>query len=105
MAKFVFILGGKNKGTLTEDLLQSHIDHLKKYSQKGNLFLCGPFEDNNGAMQILEANSREEALEYFLQDPFIAKKYYETYTVYELIEANEKNNWLLEDKQTKSNLT
>jgi uncharacterized protein YciI len=103
MAKFIFILKDKQKGALTEDLLKNHIEHLKNYSQKGNLYLCGPFKDNDGGMQIFEAESREEAEKYFLQDPFI-KEYYRNYTVYELIEANEENNWLLEDEQTKSNL-
>jgi len=65
------------------------------------LFLCGPFKDDNGGLQILNANSYEEAEKYVLQDPFIAQKYYTRYTIHELIEANEGNNYLMDNPQTK----
>lgn len=104
MAKYIAILQNKRKGTLTTDLLHNHVEHLRKLTHKGILFLCGPFKDNDGAMQILEVKSYKEAEEYLLQDPFIAQKYYTSYIIYELIEANDRNNYLMEDTQTKSNL-
>jgi uncharacterized protein YciI len=104
MAKFIFILSNKRKGKLTEELLNGHVKHLKDLKNKGLLFLCGPFEDNDGAIQILEAKTKEEATKHFLQDPFILNNYFEKYTSYELIEANDDNDWLMNDKQTKNNL-
>jgi len=103
MAKYVIILKDKKNGTLTTDLLKSHVEHLRNLHNKGVLFLCGPFKDNNGAMQILEAKSYEEAKAYLLQDPFILYKYYGNYSLDELIEGNADNNYLMDDTQTKSN--
>lgn len=45
---------------------------------------------------ILRAESYEEAENYILEDPIISKKYYR-YTIDEFIEANENNNWLMDD--------
>ncbi|MCL2621169.1 MAG: YciI family protein [Defluviitaleaceae bacterium] len=104
MEKYIVILQGKVKGTLTSDLLHSHIEHLHNLQDKNILFLCGPFKDNDGGVQILKANSYKEAESYVLQDPFIAQKYYASYIIHELIEANESNNYLLDNSQTKTNL-
>lgn len=104
MKKFVLILKDKQKGTLTNKLLQGHVDHLKKYSSNGNIFLAGPFKDNDGAIQIIEAESRMVAESIVQKDPFVSEKYYQTYVLNELIEANEGNNWLMEDTQTKINI-
>ena len=62
MAKFVFILKGKNKGALTTDLLGEHFGHLKSLKHNGMLFLCGPFGDNDGVMQVIEANEENNYL-------------------------------------------
>ncbi|SHI42936.1 Uncharacterized conserved protein YciI, contains a putative active-site phosphohistidine [Tangfeifania diversioriginum] len=104
MAKYILILKNKRKGTLTNELLQGHVDHLKKHSINGNIFLAGPFKDNDGAIQIIEAASRTAAESIVKKDPFVSEKYYQTYELNELIEANEENNWLLEDSQTKGNI-
>ena len=97
MKKFILILKENRNGTLTNELLQGHVDHLKKYSSNGNIFLAGPFKDNDGAIQIIEAESRMVAESIVKEDPLISAKYYQAYELNELIEANEGNNWLLED--------
>ena len=97
MSKFILILKHKRRGTLTNDLLQRHVAYLKKESAKGNIFLAGPFADNDGAMQIIEAESRSMAVSIVNRDPFVREQYYRAYDLHELIEANEENNWLMQD--------
>jgi uncharacterized protein YciI len=102
--KFVVILKDKKRGHLTTELLQAHVDHLRNLSQSGKLHLCGPFSDNDKAIQILIADSLEEAEAFVQQDPFVRSGYYGSYDLFELIEANESNNWLMDIPQTKENL-
>lgn len=104
MKKYVAILKEKKKGTLKSDLLNRHVNHLRELTNLGKLFLCGPFNDNDGALQIIIADSKDSAVGIIEQDPFIKDNYYQSYEIYELIEANETNNWLCEDTQTKINL-
>lgn len=42
--------------------------------------------------------------EYAKSDSFIKEKYYQDYDIYELMEANEENNYLVQNTQTKGNL-
>lgn len=98
--KFVALLSNKAKGTLQNSLL---IQHLKQLKKEGKLFICGPFEDNDGALQILFAKDKEEAESIVLSDPFIVNQYYRNFVIYQLIEANDENNYLMEDTQTKLN--
>lgn len=100
MKKYIVLLSNKKRGTLQEELLLKHVDHLKALKEEGILFLCGPFQDNDGALQILLASTKEEVEKRVLEDPFIQYAYYQTYTISELIEANEENNYLMEDTQT-----
>ncbi len=104
MKKFVVILKDKENGTLTKELLGQHVKHLKSLTALGKLYLCGPFADNDNALQIIIADTMEMAVEIVNQDPFIREKYYKSYVIYELIEANEQNGWLCADTQTKINL-
>lgn len=67
--------------------------------------LCGPFTDNESAIQILMSDSIDKAQEIVASDPFIRKGYYENVEVKELIEANASNNWLVSDSQTNANRT
>lgn len=103
MEKYIVILSDKKQGNLNDYLLNKHVSHLRKLASAGSLFLCGPFQDNDGALQILLANSKEEATEMVNNDPFIKEGYYQNYTMHELIEGNEENNYLLDDAQTNIN--
>lgn len=104
MRKYIVILEEKKEGTLEPDLLNQHVNHLRELTRLGKLSLCGPFKDNDGALQIIVAETKENAERIIEQDPFIKEKYYHSYVIYELIEANENNNWLCEDVQTKINM-
>jgi secreted Zn-dependent insulinase-like peptidase len=68
---------------------------LPEYSCAKSKHLCGLFP-NDDAILIIIAKSYEDAERYIMEDPIVIKKYYE-YTIDEFIEANESNNWLLDD--------
>ena len=104
MAKHVVILRDKRKGTLTQELLLRHVEHLRSLKAQGRLHLCGPFVDDNGAFLLIEGKTVEEVEGIVKNDPFVKQHYYETYEVHELIESSESNNWLLDDSQTKGNI-
>ena len=104
MGKFVVLLRNKRKGGLTDDLLRQHVAHLRQLHQEAKLVLCGPFKNDAHAIQILNADSFKDAQALVQADPFVVDQYYTSYELYELIEANESNNWLLEDAQTSMNL-
>ncbi len=89
---------------LTDALLEAHVAHLKQLTGRGELVLCGPFRDGGGALQILDAPSLDAARQMVMADPFIARGYYASFELQELIEANEGNNWLVSDPQTLSSL-
>jgi len=102
--KFVIILKDKQKGSLTNELLEQHITHLRKLLKQGKLVICGPFKNDDAAIQILVAENEVEAHTLIKSDPFIKYKYYKSYDIFELIEANENNNWLMDNPQTKNNI-
>lgn len=104
MMTFVFILKSKRRGELTSELLRAHVAHLKALHAQGALAICGPFANDDGAIQILRAHSKAGAIELFEKDPFIQEKYYSDYDVYELHEACDDNGWLMDLDQTQSNL-
>ena len=96
MAKFVCILNDEKKENLTEDLVKSHIEHLKNLKRNKILFICGLLK-NEGGMLILDVKSYEDAEAHILRDPLIVNNCYGNYYIYELIEANEENNYLLDN--------
>lgn len=104
MSKFVVILKEKRNGELDSKLLGRHIDHLRQLNQAGQLMIAGPFKNNDHAMIILNCDDIDEAIALTEKDPFITEKYYHTYDINELIVANEENNWLMDNPQTKGNL-
>lgn len=104
MAKFVVVLKDKQKGTLTQLLLEQHVAHLRRLKSLGKLPLCGPFADNDGAFLLIEGDSINEVSQIVQSDPFVKQKYYQTVEMHELIESNEANNWLMDDSQTVGNL-
>lgn len=96
MKKFVVIYREKLISSLTDELLVMHVNYLKKLHKSGNLQLCGPMSNNNGAVLILITNSQEEAIKIIESDPFIVEGYYQEFYLEEFIEANEANNWLMD---------
>lgn len=97
MSKYVVILKDKVSDTIEDGLNRRHVAHLKQAAIDGKLFLCGPLIGHGGAMQIVEAESKEEAEAIIKKDPFIAEGFYLNYDIYLLLEANLENNFLLKD--------
>jgi len=96
MAKYVVIYEDERKDALALDLLKGHVEHLRGLHSQGTLLLCGPLKNSDGkGLLIFEANSLEEVERYVLSDPFIAQKWYASYRIYEWVEANESNNYLM----------
>jgi uncharacterized protein YciI len=96
MAKYAVIYQDEQEGELEWNLLNGHVEHLKKLHSQGYLLMCGPLKDSKGkALLIYDANSREEVESYVLKDPFIIHKRYAGYLIYEWHVADDSNNWLM----------
>lgn len=96
MQAFLILLGDKSSGGLEQELLLKHVNYLKDLHDQGNLVTCGALVDNQGAVMILKAESKNHAEQLLKNDPFIIENYYRHYVLKEYIEASDDNNWLLE---------
>jgi hypothetical protein len=105
MAKFVFILQEKNPAVLTKTMYFSHVNHLRRYTKAGKLFLVGPLIGKDKILQIVEAASQEEAKQVVNEDPYVKQKHYCSYEMYELLEPNEANNWLMDTPRIQNMLS
>jgi uncharacterized protein YciI len=94
VSKYVVLYKLEKRKGMTSDLVKKHVEHLRNLSHKKLLFLCGLLKGKGGAILIVEAETKKEAEKYILQDPLVIQKNY-SYTINELIEANEDNNFLL----------
>ncbi|WFR59022.1 YciI family protein [Anaerocolumna sp. AGMB13025] len=86
----------ENKKPLNEELIKSHVKHLKNLKSQGKLVLCGPFTDYPGGMVVFLAEDLEEAKKIAEADPFIASGC-KSYEIRTLEPADEENNYLLEE--------
>jgi len=105
MKSFLVIFSRKNKGKLTQEMLEGHIAFLKKLKHLGYLIVCGPFIDNERGMIVLKCADKELATQLINEDPFVKKKYYAHYEITEFMEAKEENSWLASEPQSKNNLS
>ena len=80
---------------MTPEIIQEHIEHLKKLDSEGNLVVCGPFLERFGAVKVLKAGSIEEAKALAESDPFI-REGIETYELLEFEYAHGGNRFLTE---------
>lgn len=94
MKKYVVILKDKISDVIDPELNRRHCAHLHQLAEQGLLFLCGPLIGHGGAMQIVLANSEEEAKQLIEKDPFVLEGFYRAYELYYLLEANLENNFL-----------
>ncbi|UOQ45130.1 YciI family protein [Halobacillus salinarum] len=95
MKKFVVHLFNKQPSLMTDQLINDHVNHLKKLKKKGVLPFCGPCADGT-ALMIIEAASVEEANHYVEEDPFSKQDYYKDRKIVEITEATVENNFLME---------
>lgn len=89
---YVYLM--KNIKPLNDELIRSHVEHLKQLKRQGKLVLCGPFTDYPGGMVIFLAESLVEATNIAKADPFIASGC-KSFEIRTLEPANEENNYLL----------
>lgn len=90
----VYVMMMENKRSLSLEVIERHVEHLKLLEAREALVLCGPLLDYAGGMVILRAHSKEEAELLASSDPFIAEGY-KTYTLYTMEVADRSNNYLL----------
>jgi len=84
----------KNIKPLNEEIIKSHVEHLKKLKSQGKLVLCGPFTDYPGGMVVFLAEDLAEAMNIAKADPFIVSGY-KSFEIRTLEPANDENNYLL----------
>lgn len=94
MKKFLVTYSQK-KGRLEPHLLEERVHFLRTLSEMGALIICGLLEKDR-AVLIISSLDKEIAKGLIEQDPFLREGYYQHFTLDELIEANEENNWLLD---------
>lgn len=89
---YVYLM--KNIKPLNEEIIKSHVEHLKKLKSQGKLVLCGPFTDYPGGMVVFLAEDLAKAINIAKADPFIASGY-KSFEIRTLEPANDENNYLL----------
>ena len=87
---YIYIL--HDEKPLNETIILAHVNYLKQLRLESRLVLCGPFTDHPGGMVVIEASSKEEAMEIAKHDPFILEKY-KSYELYTLAVADESNDF------------
>ncbi|TQI65403.1 YciI family protein [Clostridium sp. KNHs216] len=90
----LYVMLMNNKRKLNSEIIKKHVEHLQLIDQSGNLYLCGPFSDYSGGIEVLVAGSFEEATRIAESDPFIAEGY-KTFELRTLEVANKDNNYLI----------
>lgn len=94
MKAYLVILGDKQVDQITPVLLQDHVDYLVKLKQQKILQIAGLFTDDEGAVMILVADSKDKVRTIIENDPFVLNGYYKNYLIKEFMQANEENQWL-----------
>ncbi|GLC81664.1 YciI family protein [Lacrimispora brassicae] len=89
---YVYLM--KNIKPLNEEIIRSHVEHLKELKSQGKLVLCGPFTDYPGGMVVFLAEDLDEAMNIAKADPFIASGC-KSFEIRTLEAANDENNYLL----------
>lgn len=90
----VYLMMMDNHRPLSIDVIERHVEHLKRLEQQDKLVLCGPMLDYEGGLVILHADSKEEAALLADADPFIAEGY-KTYQLFTIQLADQYNQYLI----------
>lgn len=92
MNKKLYVMLMENKIPLTQKVIEEHVKHLREIDEQGFLYLCGPFNDYDGGMVVLNASSLEEAFKIANLDPFV-KEGFKSFSIRTLEVANKENNY------------
>ena len=90
--RYVILINRKKD--YTTDVINMHVEHLKRLDKNGQLILCGPFKDYGGGIVIIKAESIKEAKIIAESDPFTTKGF-STYELRTLELADKENHYLL----------
>ena len=94
---FLMVMHEVRGRVMTAELVEEHVEHIRKLDLDGNLVVCGPFLTRFGAVKVLRASSMEEARELAEADPFI-REGVETYELLEFEHGHKGNNYLLKQE-------
>ena len=89
--RYVILINRQKDSSI--DVIKKHVEYLKKLDKDSHLVLCGPFNDYDGGMVIIKAESLEEAKRIAKSDPFISEGF-STYELHTLELSNKENNHL-----------
>jgi len=92
---YVILLTKNPDKPFTDEIIQAHVEHIKRLDEHGQLVLCGPFLDWEGGMIVIRATSLDEARSIDEADPFITGGY-ETCEIRTLHRGCKENNYLLD---------
>lgn len=83
--KFFVVTYVRPDDTGWDEHLRAHVDYLKGLVDAGTLRASGPLigTPQSSSMLILNASSREEALEFIAADPYVARGVVSDFTVTE----------------------
>ncbi|NHZ85151.1 MAG: hypothetical protein GWP19_04645 [Planctomycetia bacterium] len=87
--RFVILISRQKDYSI--DIIKKHVEYLKQLDDKGQLVMCGPFQDYDGGIVIIRAESIKEAKEIAESDPFISQGF-STYELRTLELSNAENN-------------
>ena len=99
MDKWLYVmqlLKGENYRKMTMEVVNRHVDNLRRLDEEGDLEMCGVYKGfpNVAGMIILRADSLAEAKKLCKREPLVAEGF-ATYTVHALQVADKENNFLL----------
>ena len=87
---YIYIL--QDQEPLNDAIILDHVQHLKQLRKEGRLLLCGPFSDHPGGMVVIQASTKDEALQIARNDPFILG-FYKSFELYTVDVADESHDF------------
>ena len=92
--RYVILLNKVANKETTQEVINSHVQHLKKLDHEGKLVLSGPFIDYPSGIVIIKAKDKEEAILIAESDPFVCTGV-RSFEVRTWLVACRENNYLL----------
>jgi uncharacterized protein YciI len=81
---FLVVLRDRRRD-LTPDLLDQHLEHLRRLTESGHLDSAGAYASGERGLQILVASSRDDAATLVASDPLIRNGFYASFDLDEIL--------------------
>lgn len=91
---FLVRLSDRNPDATPREVVEQHVDWLRRLHREGRLAICGPCDDGT-AIIVLNCATLEEATEIALADPFREAGTVKTYQIVQMRLAGPHNDFLL----------